>query len=150
MPREGISSGGRSWWRAADGDAPCGFWSDGPLGSALHDQAYDCTRFLIEAGAESDQPDSLYGYRIGAPPFAFNRAGGLRRRGWKRTIEDGIPIFAAIQSGVPQLVKAVIDANQRMPEFNLVVFGKDEVEYTPLSFAEAFGNAEIIAMVAAM
>jgi hypothetical protein len=51
---------------------------------------------------------------------------------------------------VPQLVKAVINATPGMRELNLTVIGDDKVKYTPLTFAEAFGNAEIIAMAAAM
>jgi hypothetical protein len=62
------------------------------------------------------------------------------------TLDEGAPIFAAIQSGVPQLVKAVIDANPGMRKLNLALLGKDERE--PLR--RGVRNAEIIAMVAAM
>jgi ankyrin repeat protein len=155
-----------------------------PLNCALGSRHYDTAAFLIEVGANFNakprRAKSFSGESRAWPPFAFAceliETGRAKAQGLAlaalmvecgldanaRTGEDWLgpekrPIYAAIASGEPQLVSAVIAAGADVRGW---VDGDDEdsrgkwklefdgeVYMTPLDFAIARGSPEIIAMV---
>jgi ankyrin repeat protein len=155
-----------------------------PLKCALPSGHYDIAAFLIEAGANFNAEPRhrrrmCYENPVW-PPFAF--ACELIEMGYAKTqglalaaliVERGLdanavgsnfwfrpetrPIYAAIASGEPQLVSAVIAAGANVRgwvdgddehsflEWALTFDG--EIYMTPLDFANARGSPEIIAMI---
>jgi ankyrin repeat protein len=146
-----------------------------PLNCALDGGHYDIASFLIEAGANFNR-----GPVFRAPPFAFaceligtgsDKVPGLALaalmvdRGLDANAgRDGLgfgpekrPIYAAIASGEPQLVSAVIagggdvrgwvEGDGKRSYDSWMVQFDGELYATPLDFATALGCPEIIAII---
>jgi hypothetical protein len=116
--------------------------------TALHfASTFECARLLFEAGAKVVTPTELFIRACG-----WIQAGRVDVKAdavafAERLIACGLdpirsPIFAAIDSGEPRLVEAVIRAGSDLREFP----GKG----SPLEYARKGGNEEIIRIIAAL
>jgi ankyrin repeat protein len=151
-----------------------------PLDCALKNAHHDIAAFLIEAGANFNAEPSFSWQSPTRPPFAVAcelvETGRAKAQGLVLAalmVEHGIdpnacsggfwlrpairPIYAAIASGEPQLVSAVIAAGANVRGW---VDGDDKGSHgewelrfdgesytTPLDFAIARGSPEMIAMI---